>query len=139
MQILQTNFYGKHYLEVALVLRESLFLSSLLLNSEAWVNISDQDIRKLEQADEILLAKILDCDENTNNVFKYLDLGVEPVRFEIMKRKLLFLQYILQQVEKSMVYHVFYATLNNQMKNDFGNACKKYLECFKIDLTFEYI
>ena len=58
MQILQTNFYGKHYLEVALVLRESLFLSSLLLNSEAWVNISDQDIRKLEQADEILLAKI---------------------------------------------------------------------------------
>ena len=139
MQILQTNFYGKHYLEVALVLRESLFLSSLLLNSEAWVNISDQDIRKLEQADEILLAKILGCDENSNSVLKYLKLGVEPVRFEIMKRKLLFLQCILQQDEKSMVYHVFDATLNNQMKNDFGNACKKYLECFKIDLTFEYI
>ena len=49
MQILQTNFYGKYYFEVALVLRESLFLSSLLLNSEAWVNISDQDMRKLKQ------------------------------------------------------------------------------------------
>ena len=61
------------------------------------------------------------------------------MRFEIMKRKLLFLQCILQQDEKSMVYHVFDATLNNQMKNDFGNAWKKYLECFKIDLTFEYI
>ena len=116
MQILQINFYGKHYLEVALVLRESLFLSSLLLNSEAWVNISDQDLRKLEQADEILLARILGCDANTNNVFKYLELGVKPVRFEIMKRKLIFLQYILQQDEKSMIYQVFDATLKNPIK-----------------------
>ena len=72
MQILKTTPYGKYYFEVSLILREILFLSSLLLNSEAWVNLSDKDIRKLEQADEILLSKILDCEANTNNVFKYL-------------------------------------------------------------------
>ena len=103
MQILQSTSYGKYYFEIALVLRESLFLSSLLLNSEAWVNLSEQDIRKLEQADEILLSKILECEANTNNVFIYLELGVKPLRFEVIKRKTLFLQYILQQEKESMI------------------------------------
>ena len=79
------------------------------------------------------------CDANTNNVFKYLELGVKPVRFEVMKRKLIFLQYILQQNEKSMIYQVFDATLKNPIKNDFVSTCKKYLECLEIDITFESI
>jgi hypothetical protein len=92
MQILQSMFFGKFYFEVALVLRSSLLHSSLLLNSEAWVNLSDQNIRGLEQTDEILLSRILDSAANTSNIFKYLELGAVPVRFEIMKRKILFLQ-----------------------------------------------
>ena len=48
------NHQEKYHFEVALVLREILFKSSLLLNSEAWVNLKEQDIRKLEQVDEIL-------------------------------------------------------------------------------------
>ena len=139
MQILKSTPYGKYYFEVALILRESLFLSSLLLNSEAWVNISDTDIRKLEQADEILLSKILDCEANTNNVFKYLELGVKPVRFELMKRKILYLQYILQQEKQSMIYKVFEATLKDPLKNDFVSICKKYLEDLNINLSFEDI
>ena len=110
MKILQSLFLGKYHYEVALVLRSSLLLSSLLLNSEAWVNLTESNIRRLEQTDEILLSKILGCDSNTSNVFKYLELGIYPVRFEIMKRKVLFLQYILQQEDSSMVSKVFQAT-----------------------------
>ena len=72
MQILETAFFGKYYFEVALVLRSSMFLSSLLLNSEAWVNLTEKDIRSLEQSDEILLSRILDCDTHPSNVAKYL-------------------------------------------------------------------
>ena len=32
MQILESTFFGKYYFQVAMILRESLFLSSLLLN-----------------------------------------------------------------------------------------------------------
>jgi hypothetical protein len=46
----------------------------------------------------------LESDANTSNIFKYLELGILPVRFEIIKRKMLLLQYILQQEETSMVY-----------------------------------
>ena len=51
MEILQKVFFGKYFFEVAIVLRTSLLLSSLLLNSEAWVNLSEKDVRSLEQTD----------------------------------------------------------------------------------------
>ena len=50
----------------------------MLLNSEAWVNYTDKDVRILKQSDEILLGKILDCDANTSNAMKYLELGICP-------------------------------------------------------------
>jgi hypothetical protein len=139
MQILQSVCYGKYYFEVAMVLRSSLLLSSLLLNSEAWVNLSDKNIRSLEQTDEILLAKILDSEANTSNVFKYLELGVYPVRYEIMKRKILFLHYLLQQDKHSMIYKVLESTRQNPLNNDFVKTCNKYLQQLDIHLTFEQL
>ena len=139
MQILKSLFFGKYYFEVALVLRSSLFLSSLLLNSEAWVNLSEKNIRKLEQTDEILLSKILDADSNSSNVFKYLELGIHPVRFEIMIRNVIFSQYILQQEENSMMSKVFKATRENPIQGDFVKTCTEYLETLDIELSFEEI
>ena len=139
MGILESTYFGKYYFEVAMVLRDSLLLSSLLLNSEAWVNYTEKDVRILEKCDEILLSRILDCDANTSNALKYLELGIVPVRFEIMRRKLGFLQYILKQEKDSMMFQVFNATCENSVKNDFVFTCKKYLETLKIKLTYEEI
>ena len=99
----------------------------------------DKYIRSLEQTDEYLLSKILDCDSNTSNAFKYFELGIYPIRYEIIKRKILFLQYILQQDRTSMIYKVLEATQENPLKNDFVTTCERYLEHLKIDLTFEEI
>ena len=116
MNILDTVYFGKHYFEVALVLRSSLLVSSILLNSEAWVNLTDQDIRGLEQTDTILLSKITEADANTSNAFKYLELEILPLRFEIMKRKVLFLQYLLKQDKSFMIFKVINATKENPIK-----------------------
>ena len=126
-QILDSVVFGKYNLEVAFILRSSLLLSSLLLNSESLVNISDKDIRSLEQTDESLLAKILGCNANTSNVFKYLELGIYPIRYEIMKRKIIFLQYVLQQDKSSMMFQVLQAILENLVKEKTTEAEFKYL------------
>ena len=68
-----------------------------------------------------------------------MELGVKPLGFELMKRKTLFLQYILQQETDSMIYKVFDATLNNPIKNDFVSICRKYLAELTITLSFEEI
>ena len=83
------------------------------------MNYTEKDIRILEQCDENLLSSILECENNSSNALKYLELGVIPIRLEIMKRKLLFLQYILKQDKESMVYSVLKAIEDNPIKNDF--------------------
>ena len=122
-----------------MVLRESLFLSSILLNSEAWVNYTENDVRILEQCDEILLTRILDCDGNTSNALKYFELGILPIRHEIMKRKLSFLQYLLKEDKQSMISQVLKATQENPLKNDFVFTCKKYMKILGIEFSFEEI
>ena len=90
MEIMNSTYFGKYHFEVAMVLRSSLLLNSILLNSEAWVNLTNKNIRTLEQIDESFISKILECESNTSNTIKYLELGIYPIRFEIMKRKIIF-------------------------------------------------
>ena len=87
----------------------------------------------------MLLTRILDCDSRSSNPLKYLELGVVPIRFQIMRRKLGFLQYLLNQEKDSMIYNVLKATVENPVKNDFVLTCKKYLETLEINLSFEEI
>ena len=70
---------------------------------------------------------------------KYLDLGVVPVRFKIMKRKLGFLQCILKQNKESMMYQILKVTSESSVKNDFVYTCKKYLKTLNLNLSFEEI
>ena len=59
------------------------------------------------------VEKVLGCDGSTINAFKYLELGIYPIRFETMKRKLIFLQYILKEDKTFMIYQVLKATVQN--------------------------
>ena len=72
-------------------------------------------------------------------MFKYMELGVYPIRFEIMKRKILFLHYLLQQDKNSMLCEVLQATVEKPTKNDFVKTFKNYLKELNIDLGFEEI
>ena len=93
----------------------------------------------MEQCDEIILAKILGCEANSSNAMKYLELGAVPIRFEIMKRKLGFLQYLLKQNKDSMIYKILQKTNESSVKNDFVYTCKKYMKTLNLEVTFEEI
>ena len=87
----------------------------------------------------MLLSKILESAANTSNIIKYLELGVYPLCFELMKRKTIFLQYILKQEKTSMIFQVLQPTCDNPIKNDFVKTCEKYLKTLVINLSFEEI
>ena len=40
--------YGKHEFKAAKLMREAILISGLLTNSESWINITKQDLDKLE-------------------------------------------------------------------------------------------
>jgi hypothetical protein len=68
-----------------------------------------------------------------------LELGVVPVRLEIIKRKIICVQHILQQDKESMIHQVFEATAKMPIKNDYVQICEKYLQVLLINLNYKEI
>ena len=52
---------GRFHFEIAIILRNSYLVSSMLSCSEVWYNVTEAELRKLEQTDEKLLCKIINC------------------------------------------------------------------------------
>ena len=113
IDMLQEISFGHSYFEVANLLRHSLFLSSILLNSEVWYGLTLTDIEQLEVVDQFLLKRILEAPSSSPRVSLYLEMGCLPIRFIIKSRRIMFLHYILNQKQDSLIVKFFKAQLEN--------------------------
>ena len=118
LNILEDICFGKLYFIVAKILRESLFLNSILLNSEAWYGLSKSNIEELEKIDNILLKKFFDLPTSTPSVMVHLELGTLPVRYILMTRRVMFLQYILKEDKNSLLSKFLMAQIEETLKGD---------------------
>ena len=132
MNMLEKVSLGHEYFKIALLLRESLFLNSILTNADIWYGLDKTDIKRLEDLDLSLLRKFLNVPYTVPAEAVYLELGCLNIETILKARRLVYLHYLLKQEESSMVYKVFItqwkypATKNEwteQVKidlNDFG-------------------
>ena len=137
--ILHDICFGPFQFEVALILRDSLFLNSVLVNSEAWYGLTEEETSELEREDENLLRKILEAPSKSPKCMLYLETGCKPIRFMIMKRQLMFLHYILNEEENSLIRRFLNTQEKNPGKNDWVLTVKKTLETLEIYLDFDQI
>ena len=130
---------GTHTVSVYLLLYHSLFLSTMLFNSQAWSNLTKKDIENLQTCQLKILKKILGGARSTSNAFTFLELGVLPISYEIHKRQLSFLHHILNLSEDDPVKKMY----NNMKKlpgeRNWYNCVAKLLETYKISMTEEEI
>ena len=87
----------------------------------------------IERIEEEFMRKIL----KTSSL--YLVLGQTPARFEILKMRLLFLKYILEQPLESIIYRMLKLQLENPTRGDWASSCFKDLENINLKLTLEQI
>ena len=78
---------GTHTVSVYLLLYHSLFLSTMLFNSQAWSNLTKKDLENLQTCQLKMLKKIFGGARSTSNAFTFLELGVLPISYEIHKRR----------------------------------------------------
>ena len=69
----------------------------------------------------------------------YLEFGQWPARFEIQKKRCLFLKYILNQNENSQIYKFFRLQLDHPTKGDWVSRCLIDLSELKIKKTLNEI
>ena len=103
---LESSHLGQYYFEIAKTLRNSLFLSVLLNNSEVWYNVSKADIRSLEAADSQLLKRILETSSKASPCLLLLELGFLPVRFILKMKRLRYFHFLLKSDGNSLAKQV---------------------------------
>ena len=58
-------------------------------------------------------------------------MGQVPARFEIQKMRLLYLKYILDQIDDSLLKKFFSLQMKNEVKNSWASTCLKDLKELK--------
>ena len=139
IQMLEELTLGDYYFEGAIILRASLFLSSLISNSEAWVNLTKKNVTDLEKVDEQLLRKILSAHPKTPTELLYLELGAIPVRFTLMSRRINYLWYLIHDEEGSLLKNFFEAQCEQPTRGDWVSTVKQDLAVLDIKTSFEEI
>ena len=124
---------GKDHFEVSILLRNTMLISSLLFNSEAWYNLSKKEISLLESVDEHYLRKTLNSPSKTPKSLLYLETGCMPIKFILQSRRLNFLKYILDQEEGSLLKDIFIEQKNEPKQGDWVSIVTKDLK--KLDIN----
>ena len=112
-------------MEIGLKLRQAMLLNGILYNSEAWHNISESEIKMLEQVDEYLLRTLVKGHSKTPLEFLYLEAGATPIRFIITSRRLMYHHTILKREDTELVKKIYAEQRNNPTKGDYVELIKE--------------
>ena len=132
MTILETVSLGSHYFRIAFLLRESLFLSSVLTNSECWIGLTKTELEDLSKLDRQLLKAICSLPNSTPIPGLYLETGCLRITTIIKARRINFLHYLVNSDKSSMIYKFFMAQWMNPVKNDWTIQVKQDLKDFQL-------
>ena len=103
MSLLEEISFGDSYFEMAILFRNSMFINSVLSNSETLYNIESKHITKLENSDKILLTKIFSVPTTTSYEAVYLETGILPIRFILQGRRLMYYWSLLHKGKDELV------------------------------------
>ena len=82
MSLVDQVTLGHYFFEVLLILRDSMFVSKLLLNAEVWYNISKRNYTRLEEIYNIFWRKSLNVIRTVPKESLYITTGKVPLKYE---------------------------------------------------------
>ena len=137
--ILETVSFGCYYFEIAMTLRESLFLNGILTNAEIWYNLKKSEVEELEELDRLLLRKIFSTKISCPKEALYLESGAIPIGIIIKSRRINYIHYLVKENPSTMLSKFFHAQWNNEVKNDWTTQIRLDLEDFGIPGELDFI
>ena len=98
MNILETVSFGNFFFEIAMTLRESMFLNAILTNAEVWYNLTKSEIEELEELDRCLLRKFLGTKISCPKEALFLETGALPIGVLMKSKRVNYLHYLVKEV-----------------------------------------
>ena len=79
-----------HKIEIGMKLHEAKIHNGILFNSEAWSNVTDGDMERLEQVGTAALKALVAGHSKCTKAFYYLEFGTLMIRHKVMIRRILY-------------------------------------------------
>jgi hypothetical protein len=103
------------------------------------LNVTKAEYDFIETVDLMFMRKLLDAPLGTPKEMLYLELGCLPFRDIIQRRRLSYLQYLLQEDPHSMVHRFLDTQVKKKNPKDWVSTVLKDLEELKMDVNFVMI
>ena len=126
--ILEGISLGQHYFKIALLLRDSLFMSTLLSSCDTWYALTAANIETLEKLDRTLLRHIYGLQKSAPTIELYLEGGCLTVSTTIKLRRVNFLYYLANLDKNTMLYKFFIVQWNYPLKKDWTEQVRMDLK-----------
>ena len=124
--------FGKYYFEVGLILKNAILRTSILHASETYYYLKESEIRQIERIEESFMRKLLKTSKGCPIIQIYLELGQIPARFEIIKLRLFFLKYILNQDQESKIFKFLKLQMEKPVRFDWASCFHFPLSLFPL-------
>ena len=98
---------GNFYFKIAFFLRESMLINGILTNSEVWYPLKDSQLDILQNIDLMLIRKLINGHSKTAKEGFYLETGLLPPKFIVMKRRLMYLHTILKRADNEITKQLY--------------------------------
>ena len=98
---------------------------------EMYYNLKENELRCIEKIEEGYMRQVLNTTKGCPITQMYLELGQIPARFEIQKMRLLYLKYIMEQNEDSLLFKFFKAQIEQPTRGDWATTCLNDLKALE--------
>ena len=133
--ILEMLNFGKHFLDIALLLRNSVFINGICYNMEVWYNLQKKEIEELEKLDRNLLHGWMGLPSTVAKEAIFLELGIHPLGSILKGRRINYFYYLATRDHDSLLYKFFHTQWIDPTKGDLVLQMKRDLE--DLELTME--
>ena len=110
---------GHHMYSTMKLLHQAIFLNGTLVNMETWPHCSEGRVALFERAEQSLFRKVLSAHSKTPVECLYLELGIVPFRFHLMKKRIMYYQTIMKRDENEITRLVVCRQKERKLKGDF--------------------
>ena len=128
-----------YYFECAVILMNVILRATILYAADMYYALKETEYRQIERIEEEYMRKILKTSKGCPLTNLYLELGHTPARFEIIKMRLLYLKYILEQPEDSTISKMLKLQFEKPTPGDWAGTCQNDLKYINLNITKEEI
>ena len=139
MSILSGVSLRMFQMDIALTLRESMFINGVLTNSESWYNMKEEHFKILEMKDNELMRKVFDAHSKTACELFWLESGKISIRYIVSKRRLMYLWTILKQKDDQLIRKTYNAQQLKPTRGDWYKMVQDEKSKYSINLTDQQI